>query len=267
MTFLAEFGWVWFVSLAGFLVLWPMSLLRRDASIVDFWWGPGFGAMALTLWFAMGRPSDPMTLLILVPVLVWSARLGIHLGYRRLNEGVEDPRYQELRAGWSPGWEWKSFFVVFLLQSVLQGMAALGALAGLAASPGVEPGAAAYLLAGIAFLAIGVEALSDLQLDLFRRKTPEGGLLTTGLRRYVRYPSYSAEIVFWAAISGLSMLAGVWWAALSVLIVAALLRYVSGVAILEDRLSRTRSGFPAYQRTVPALIPRARGVRQQKTAD
>ena len=30
------------VALICFLLLWPISLLKRDVSIVDFVWGPGF---------------------------------------------------------------------------------------------------------------------------------------------------------------------------------------------------------------------------------
>ncbi|NNU80817.1 DUF1295 domain-containing protein [Halovulum dunhuangense] len=273
MDVVIEHGWIWLVSLGGFLALWPISLLRRDASIVDFWWGPGFGAMAVALWLSMGRPTDGMTLAILVPLLLWSARLGVHLGLRRIREGEEDARYQELRAAWQPGWAWKSLFVVFLLQSVLQGLTAMGVLAGLARAPGVAPSAGVYVLSALAILAAIVELISDLQLDRFRARVPHGGLLTTGLRGIVRYPSYSAEIAFWSLLSLLAVVAGVWWAPLSALLIFALLRYVSGVAVLEDRLARTRPDFESYRARVPALMPRlmqrgpGAGSGQRKAAD
>ncbi|MEM8789655.1 MAG: DUF1295 domain-containing protein [Pseudomonadota bacterium] len=255
MSFVFEYGWIWAIGLAGFLILWPISLWRRDSSIVDFWWGPGFGAMAVALWVAIGMPLDAYTLLILVPLMVWSARLGVQLGLRRLREGTEDPRYQEMRALRSPGWWWKSLLLVFVLQSVLQFLIGAGILAGLALAPTVTAGWFAYGLAAIAILAAIVEAVSDYQLDVYRRTVPHGGLLTTGLRRIVRYPSYTAEIVFWTAMSLLSVGAGIWWAPISAMILALLLRYVSGVTILEDRLARTRPDFAAYQQQVPALVP------------
>jgi steroid 5-alpha reductase family enzyme len=31
-------------ALGAMLALWLVSLVRRDASIVDVWWGPGFAA-------------------------------------------------------------------------------------------------------------------------------------------------------------------------------------------------------------------------------
>ena len=37
---------VWSLSALVFAgLLWPLSLLRRDASVTDFWWGPGVAAM------------------------------------------------------------------------------------------------------------------------------------------------------------------------------------------------------------------------------
>lgn len=256
MEFLIEYGWVWAVGLGGFLALWPVSLVLRDCSVVDLWWGPGFGAMALTLWWAQGQPLDPYTLAILVPLVFWAFRLGAHLGLRRVHEGAEDPRYGELRTAWSPGWEWKSLFIVFLLQGVLQFLIASSVLAGLAAASGREATVVTYLASAAALAFAAVEAASDLQLDAHRRRAGPGALLTTGLRAVVRYPSYAAEIGFWSALSVLALGAGVWWAPVSALVVGLLLRWVSGVTVLDERLSRTRPEFAAYSTRVPALMPR-----------
>lgn len=256
MNFVAEYGWAWIFSLGGFLVLWPISLWRRDCSIVDFWWGPGFGAMALAVWVSLGMPTDAGTLIFLVPLAFWSVRLGIQLGRRRMIEGEEDPRYREMREHWSPNWGIKSLFVIFVLQAVLQGIIAAGVLAGMVAMQGAEVGSIMFILAGIAVIASLVEWVSDTELDRFRRRVPHGGLLTTGLRRHVRYPSYAAEIALWSALGLMAVLAGIWWAFLSPLMITTLLVAVSGVSILEDRLARTRPEFDAYRRSVPALLPR-----------
>ncbi|MEM9228811.1 MAG: DUF1295 domain-containing protein [Pseudomonadota bacterium] len=255
MSFVAEYGWIWGISLAGFLALWPLSLLRRDCSVVDFWWGPGFGAMALAIWWTLGRPVDGFTLAMLIPLLFWSARLGIQLGIRRIREGHEDPRYAEMRAARSPNWAMKSLFMVFVLQAVVQGLVGVGVLAGLAAAPSAQVTWAVIALSGLAMAAALFEMISDVQLDIYRAKVPTGGLLTSGLRSHVRYPSYSAEIVFWVALSLMGVLAGVWWSVLSAVLVVVLLRYVSGVTILEERMARTRPDFEAYQNSVPALWP------------
>ena len=260
MAYLIENAWLFGISMAGFLVLYPVSLLRRDASVVDFWWGPGFGAMAAAAWISLGRPDTAAVVLLLVPLLVWSIRLGLHLGYRRVLEGHEDPRYADLRAAWEPGWAWKSFFIVFLLQSVLQGMIAAPILAGLAAALTKEVNFISYIFAFTAFFAIWIETLADLQLDRFRKSRTSSDLLTTGLRSVVRHPNYSAEILFWIAMAGLAMSVGIWWAATSPLIVWLLLRYVSGVSIIEERMSASRPGYRHYRDSVPALIPDLRAL-------
>lgn len=255
MQFIDVIGWSWLIGLAGYLALWPVSVIRRDCSIVDFWWGPGAGAMALAVWLQQGAPTGGQTLALLVPVLVWAVRLGAQLGLRRITEGGEDGRYAELRQQYSPHWPLKSLVVVFLLQAVLQLAMVSGVLAALKLAADGAPTIASYAFAALALAAIAVQTVSDTQLDIFRRRTPSGRLLTRGLRRWVRYPSYAAEMVFWMSMSLVALGAGVVWAPLSGLLVIGLVRYVSGVAILEERLARTRPGFEAYRRRVPALIP------------
>lgn len=245
----------WLIGIAGFLALWPISLARKDCSIVDFWWGPGAGAMALAVWLEQGAPTNGQTLALLVPILVWSVRLGLQLGLRRVAEGEEDPRYAELRRQFTPYWPIKSLFIVFALQGLLQLAVASSVLAALSVSADGAATTASFALAILALIAVGVQTVSDTQLDIFRHRNPPGRLLTRGLRRWVRYPSYAAEIVFWVSMSLVALGAGILWAPLSAVLVIALIRYVSGVAILEDRLSRTRDGFDAYRSRVPALVP------------
>ena len=255
MDDLIEHFWIFGVGLAGFLALYPVSLMRRDASVVDFWWGPGFGAMALALWVSLGQPGDAAVLLVLIPLLLWSGRLGLHLGWRRVTEGHEDPRYTELREAWSPGWAWKSFFIVFLLQSVLQALIAAPVLTGLAAASGAQVSITLYALAFVAVSAIVIEAVADIQLDRYRSAARAGSFLSSGLRGIVRHPNYSAEILFWAAMGGMALSLGIWWAALSPALVWLLLRHVSGVTIIEERMSQSRPGYAEYRDRVPALLP------------
>ncbi len=256
MIDLAALGQAWLLSLGGFLLLWLVSLVRRDASVVDFWWGPGFLAMAFAVWWQLGRPLDTMTLAIFLPLSCWAIRLGVHLGARRIHEGREDPRYRELREAWSPNWWIKSLFIVFVLQSVLQGLIGVGMLIGLSNAQFVPATWVAGLIAGVAVACIAIQTLSDLQLDRFRQDVPRRGLLTTGLRSYVRFPSYSAEIAFWACIAVLCTIAGTLWGWFSLAIIVLLLRYVSGIPVIDDRMMRTRPGYGAYRDAVPALIPR-----------
>jgi steroid 5-alpha reductase family enzyme len=54
-------------------------------------------------------------------VLLWGIRLTSHIGFRKLREGREDPRYAKWRTEWGSGWYFiiRSYLQVFLLQMVL----------------------------------------------------------------------------------------------------------------------------------------------------
>lgn len=243
------------IGMAGFLVLWPISILRSDTSIVDFWWGPGFVAVIGSAWWLSGAEFSGAGPLIVGLIAIWGLRLGFVLGARRLREGEEDPRYQDIRKSREPGFWWKSLFIVFTLQGVIQFILSLGAIA--AVTVGHNPlGALAAFGAIAAVVGAGIEARSDQQLDAFKRKHPHGKLLTTGLRAHVRYPSYAAEILFWSGIALIAVDAGIWWAPVCTIMLAAMLMWVSGVSILDSRLADTRADYAAYRARVPALIPR-----------
>lgn len=242
------------VALFGFWLLWPLSILRHDVSIVDFWWAPGFTVMGWVGWYLSGQPLSGISALALALITAWGLRLGFTLSTRRIREGVEDPRYQEMRAIRGPGFWWKSFFIIFSLQAFVQCLIASGLIATIIA--GGEIGLLAMIGAFIAVMGASIEARSDWELDRFRKTTPHGGMLTTGLRAIVRYPSYSGEILFWIGLSLIGLDAGVLWAPLKALLVTVMLIRLSGVALLDDRFQRTREGFSGYAKAVPALIPR-----------
>jgi steroid 5-alpha reductase family enzyme len=86
-----------FIMMSG---VWIASLFLKDVSIVDSFWGFGFGAIALALYFVNdgGEAQAILTLL----VSLWSRRLGLHLFIRWSAEPEEDHRYQAMRRN-NPG--------------------------------------------------------------------------------------------------------------------------------------------------------------------
>ncbi|MEO0682310.1 MAG: DUF1295 domain-containing protein [Pseudomonadota bacterium] len=259
----AILAYAWGLAAAGFLLaLWPLSVALRDASVVDFWWGPGMALMAVAAWVLAGSPMGAHALAAAGLVTVWGLRLGAALGARRMREAHEDPRYQELRRAWDPGFWWKSLFVVFALQALLQGLVALGALWTVLtpASP-----AGGLWLAGVIAAAAGltVEAAADRQLDRFKTAAgaTSGALCRDGLRAYVRFPHYAGEIVFWVGIALIALDAGLWWAPAPAALIAALLIKVSGAPMLEEHLERTRPDYAAWAAETPAFVPRIAALR------
>ena len=54
-------------------------------------------------------------------VLIWGIRLTSHIGFRKLREEREDPRYAKWRTEWVSGWYFvvRSFLQVYMLQMIL----------------------------------------------------------------------------------------------------------------------------------------------------
>ncbi|MEM7505353.1 MAG: DUF1295 domain-containing protein [Pseudomonadota bacterium] len=241
------------LTVGVFATIWPLSVVRSDASLVDAWWGPGFFAQIVVV-LTLVDQIDNRDLLLAALIGVWSLRLGWVLIRRRLREGHEDPRYISLRDAWDPGFWWKSFFVVFVLQGVIQWVIALGPIHGVIA--GSQPlGSIALVGALLAMAGLALETVADRQLDRFKREHPHDALCQTGLRSVMRHPNYLGEIVFWIGIGLIVSEVSLWAAVLSPLVITLFLTQVSGIPMLDERLSASRPGYADYKARVPGLLP------------
>lgn len=241
-------------ALCSFALLWPVSLWRRDASVVDFWWGPGFLLLA-GLAVALAEPEPTARSWLLLGLIgVWAVRMGAVLSARRFREGREDPRYTTLRRAWEPGFWWKSLGVVFLLQGTVQWAIAAGAVAGILA-PASPLGLLAWAGAALAVAGIGIEAQADAELDAFKRAAPPDALCETGMRAHLRHPNYLGEIVFWAGIALICIDGGAWAGLISPALILIFLTKISGAPMLDEHLAATKPGYAAYRARVPGFIP------------
>jgi steroid 5-alpha reductase family enzyme len=233
-------------------VIWLASLVRRDASIIDIFWGPGFALLAWIYAVAGGGGSYRSWL---VPALVslWGLRLGLHILLRSRGKG-EDYRYAEMRERHGVRFPWVSLVTVFALQGVLMWLIS-APLAHAAAGPG-RP-----LLDGVALalFAFGFlfEAVGDWQLTRFRADPANRGrVMRGGLWRYTRHPNYFGDAVVWWSFFLLALAApGAWWTVFAPLLMTLLLLKVSGVGLLEKKLARTREGYADYVRRTNAFLP------------
>ena len=98
-------------------LLWIVSTLRGDASIVDPFWGMGFVAVS---WLAAYRnwPLAPRSVLLLGLITAWGCRLSLFLLIRNWGH-PEDRRYAAMRQRRGERFWWLSLFTVFLLQGVI----------------------------------------------------------------------------------------------------------------------------------------------------
>jgi steroid 5-alpha reductase family enzyme len=235
---------------------WVLSLIKRDAGVVDGLWGPavaatGFAYLA-TVPHEGGRGALAVTLAV-----VWALRLSAHV-LRRNHGRPEDRRYREIRARHEPGFWWKSLYLVFGLQAVLAwivGLPLYGAVA-----TGGEPGL--LDLAGVLLWAFGLvfESVADYQLLQFQRsKASACGVMDRGLWRYSRHPNYFGEFCLWWGIWLIALAGGAWWTAIGPALLTLFLLRVSGIALTEKDIASRRPDYQDYVRRTSAFIPRKRG--------
>jgi len=241
-------------TLLVMLGLWLLSLRRRDASIVDIYWGLGFAQIALIA-CALGDGWSGRTLLITSLTVIWGVRLGLYLLWRNWGHG-EDYRYQAMRRAHGARFGWVSLYLVFGLQAALMWIVSLPVqMAQWAPQPAHFTG---LDLAGVALWSAGLacEAIGDWQLARFKADPANRGkVMDRGLWRYTRHPNYFGDACVWWGLYLIAAAAGAWWTVLSPLVMTVFLLKVSGVAMLERTIVKRRPEYAAYIARTSAFVP------------
>jgi steroid 5-alpha reductase family enzyme len=243
------------ILLACMAILWAFSILIKNASIVDPFWGTAF---VISAWYACyqtlaGDPARKM--LVVALVTIWGLRLSIYLLWRNWGQG-EDYRYQAFRKRYGPRrYWWVSFFQTFMLQGVLAWIISAPLLGAQIQGPGLN--ILDYLALAVWLVGFVFETGGDLQLARFKANPANRGkLLTSGFWRYSRHPNYFGDAACWWAYGLLSVAAGSYLAALGALVMTGLIIRVSGVVLLERSLSKSKPGYEEYARRTSSFIPR-----------
>jgi len=231
---------------------WLVSIPRRDVSIVDSLWSLFFLAM-VGVYVLAGPTSGERALLVFFLVGVWAVRLSLFITLRNRGQG-EDRRYQTIRRNHEPGFWLKSLYLIFGFQAILAWIISLPLLgAVLSATPlnWLDYAAVSLWLVGLFFEAVGDQQLAEFRRDPRNR----GQVMDRGLWRYSRHPNYFGEIVLWLGYGLIGLAFGGWWALPSVALMIFLILRVSGVSLLDRRLSESRPGYREYAERTNALIP------------
>ena len=246
---LQNLSWVAF----GFVLLWGVSLLLRDASIVDPIWGLGFALLAGATYLGTEQASTTATV-ILTLVCLWGVRLSGYLSWRNWGE-PEDRRYQDMRKKHGNLFPIVSLFTVFLLQAVLMWVIALPVQMGILRGGLWQP----IRYAGVLLWLVGLcfESIGDYQLARFKADPKnKGEVLNRGLWRYTRHPNYFGDFLVWWGIYFVAVeQESWWWTLVGPLLMSWLLIRVSGVRLLEGSLNHRIDGYSEYQRTTSAFLP------------
>jgi len=213
--------------------------------------------ISLTTLLVLAIPKiDDRAVLLLVLVVVWSARLGTFLFTRVLGEG-KDSRFDEIKVSFS------RFLLTWTLQGLWVTFTAAAAWGAITSSVRKDLGWLAVI--GLLVWAIGFffELVSDAQKSRFKANPEnEGKFIKEGLWAWSRHPNYFGEIVIWigVALIALPVLKG--WSLLTLISpvwVIIQLTVISGIPMLEKKADKRWGGqeeYERYKKNTPILIPR-----------
>ena len=234
------------------LTIWIGSILCRNASIVDAFWGFGFVLITWTTFWI----TNPLQRSFLLPVLttIWGMRLSLFLAWR--NWGLpEDFRYRSMRDKHGSRFWLVSLLTVFVLQGLVMWIVSLP----LQTSGAMINGSNTLVVVGVLLWLIGIvfEAVGDWQLARFRSEASnKGSVLNRGLWRYTRHPNYFGDFCVWWGLFIVSLQHGApVWSVVGPILMSILLLKFSGVGLLEKSLKKSKPDYAEYVAATNAFFP------------
>ena len=223
----------------NWLMFIPAFLFKTD-KLTDISYSVTFAGLAI--YGFIGSSMSTMHVIMLLMILLWSFRLGSYLLYRIQKMG-HDARFDEMR---------NSFFR-FLGFWTLQGLTVFivsipGILLFQSTIYSIHP--AAYFGLTIFLAGLIIEALADNQKFKFKSEHPNDWV-SIGLWKNIRHPNYLGEMMVWIGVyffaAGNLQMAGALIALLSPVFIILLLRYVSGIPLLEKSALKKYGDNPTFQ--------------------
>lgn len=226
------------------LLLFVPAFTWKTDKLTDISYGLTFFILALALCLKVSAGSAHQLLAMMI--MIWAARLGIFL-FIRIFRQKKDKRFDGMRE------DCVRFFRFWLLQGLSVWVILLpttlffthvGATAGIA-------GLLSILGFVIWCIGLVIETVADIQKFIFNRNPDNHGKwIATGLWKRSRHPNYLGEILVWIgvyifAFPLLSQVQAI-VALLSPLYIFVLLRFVTGVPLLEKSADAKWGNDPAY---------------------
>lgn len=236
-------------------LVWLVSLLIRNAGIVDVAWSFGFTVLAALYWFLNPKIAPPNLLLVGMYVLS-SLRLTWHLLMRFLRwYPGEDPRYLELRTKMGNLVNAK-MLLVFLFQGLVLVIFSIPLMISFS---DVRSNVDAFMIVAIVLWLVAFlgETIADYQLAEFVNDTKNRNLTCQrGLWRYSRHPNYFFEwlqaVSFALFVSGLQDGLFAW---VSPALLLFLLFNVTGIKPSEEHSIKTRLDYADYVKRTSVFVP------------
>lgn len=235
-----------------FLLFFIVGTIIKNNSIVDIGWGFGFVLTAWILFFISGE-FTVTKIIVNGLVSLWGLRL-FYFILKRNSFKEEDFRYKKWREDWGKTVIPRAFLQIYMLQGFFMFVVGLAVYY----INVYDIAFHWFMIVGIIVWVIGYifEVVGDAQLKRhIQNKENKGKLLTTGLWKHTRHPNYFGEALMWWGIFFIAIVdLSAWYLVISPLAITILLRYVSGVPLLERRM-KTKPGWEAYAKHTSVFIP------------
>jgi steroid 5-alpha reductase family enzyme len=255
MTFFQIYFLALAIILCVMIILWIISVIIKNVSIVDVYWGVGFVVVCF-FYFLATKGFEARKIVLLILVIIWGLRLSVYIAWRNHGKG-EDFRYRQFRKDYGEDrYWWISFFQTFLLQGILMWLISAPLLGAQFYSPGNKLGIADLI--GILLWIIGFifETGGDIQLARFKADPAnKDKVMNRGFWHYTCHPNYFGDAAVWCGYGLICLAAGSYFPLLGSVLMIALIIKVSGVALLEKTMKETKPGYKEYTEKTSAFIP------------
>ena len=245
--YIVELSMLLFIYLSSMVIA---ASYKQDTSIANFTWG---GGVLLVTLYTFLRMSGYLLQQIIVTLFItlWALRL---ITYVYIRYTGKDPRFVT--------WKWQGIKALVINTFWVFGQIIMISIM---SYPIVLINTYNYThpLTWLDFLGIAIwiggyccEAISDQQLFHFTHDPiNKGKVLDSGLWRYSRHPNYFGESMMWAGIYLLALSVPFGWTAfITPLTIIFLLRFVTGVPLLENAM-KDNSAYQEYKQRTNTFIP------------
>lgn len=187
------------ITCSGLMILaWIWAVKIKNGSVADIFWSVNFPVIAIILLLlAEGFPAR--LFLICGMVVLWGARLGIHLSDRIFSHLHKEKGHDvDFRKDWATDQHWK-FFWYFQAKAISNLLLAIPLFI---ISNNSDPNLNYFEYVGLALWVISLagETIADFQLDQFTNDPANNGLVCNkGLWHYSQHPNYFFERMMWGS--------------------------------------------------------------------
>ena len=261
-----------FLILGFNTIIFLIACYKKDNSIADIFYSQAFMLPAFAA-ILFSQNISLVKIIVFTFILIWGKRLFWRIYIKNRNK-PEDFRYAKWRAQWLQKGKiyfyFRSYFQVFMLQGFIAFIIMLPALYLLSSSDFLIFKNFEFFIIGIFLWILGFvfESVGDMQLDNFLRdknKILKEKIMTDGLWKYTRHPNYFGEASMWWGIFFITL--GYFnnmtslFLIISPLLITYLLRFVSGVPMLEKRWDESadleiKTKWQQYKNNTPAMLPK-----------